>query len=295
MSLFKRTSSGLANLHLFYKVEFIIYLEGGPKCFTAEEVYAGEGHDETEDIIFWKNVVNHFKNRVSVKYKSVGSKLTLLAISNDVKKYHLQSIKIAMDNEFDEVLNKRLIEPHIFYTHGYSYENDIWSSEVIVNVIEQLSAVEIKDRKIPADDFASFIKGMRLAVCADGYLFSKNSSFFPRPSGHLFCVDVSSPNLPKIKKEVIKAKIKSTTLTTSTIYRYGKSNHIETHKHMYGHLLADFSAQYITKYLKINHKLDGVKFDLIRRVAISKFFATSFTNSQGVYQYFQNQFAQNWP
>ena len=148
MNVFKRTKAGLENQHLFYNVDLVVYLEGGSTSFTKTEVYAGEFNDKTKDIIFWRNMFNKFKSDKKVKFKSVGSKDVIIEIADDIVKDNLSHVFVAMDNEFDEILNQRIEHPNVYYTHGYSWENDAWNHHVAIGVIEGFSGVEIDNNDI---------------------------------------------------------------------------------------------------------------------------------------------------
>jgi hypothetical protein len=179
MSNFRRTINGLNNQHLFHNVDIIVFVEGGDKSYNKDEVYSGLFHSETEDIIFWKNLFAIFNSGKKVKFKSVGSKTTIKEILLDIVDGKLQTVMVAMDNEFDEILKKRVSHPNVFYTYGYSWENDAWNEIVIKSIIEELTAVKIENDDVKIN-FNSFLKSLKIAVYADGYLFKKSSSFFPR-------------------------------------------------------------------------------------------------------------------
>src|SRR3954469_4465985 len=97
---FKRTKKGLSNLHLFYNVDYIVYLEGGSKSFSKDEVYLDNFNDDTEDIVYWKNIFKKYKKNELLKFKSVGSKKTLKDISEDILAGKIKNEYMAMDNEF---------------------------------------------------------------------------------------------------------------------------------------------------------------------------------------------------
>jgi hypothetical protein len=291
MKHFKRTSNGLNNQHLFYDVDFIVFVEGGTKSFTKTEVYAGQYQPETDDIIFWRNIFTEFQKAKKIKFKSIGSKTTIKEIAVDIVNGQLKTVMVAMDNEFDEILNQRINHSNIFYTHGYSWENDIWNDKVIKAVIEELTAIKISHTEVE-DSFNKFLKQIKIAVLADGYLFKKASSFFPRQSGYMFCVECAPKDLPFTKPIEINKKLKSKSLNKSTLYSFGKRNLIESQKFCYGHLLADFCCQLIIHYLKNRHQLSGMRKDIIYRMGINKFFQTSFIGSS-IYKYHESQFKRN--
>jgi len=291
MKQFRRTNSGLRNQHLFYNVDIVLFVEGGNLSYSKAEVYSGLHHEETGDIIFWRNIFSVFRNSEKVKFKSVGSKSTIKEIAFDVIDGQLQTVMVAMDSEFDEILNQKIKHPNILYTHGYSYENDVWNATVIKNIIEELTATEIQNDEIK-DALDNFLKAMKLPVYADGYLFKKGSSFFPRKTGYLFCVNCNSNDLPVIKKEEIEKKLVDKAVSKQSAYAFGSKNRILTHQYCFGHLLADYCCQIILAYLKKKHLLSGPRKDILYRMAIRKYFQVCFSKSP-LYNYYKLQLTQN--
>ena len=291
MSVFRRTLSGINNQHLFYNVDLIVFLEGGSTSYTKLEVYADKYNTETEDIIFWRNIFGKFATDKKIKFKSIGSKTTIKDIAIDIVDGNLKTVIVAMDNEFDEIFNQRLEHPNIFYTHGYSWENDVWNYNVIKGVIEELTAIKIESNDIELN-FKQFLVKMKLAVYADGYMFKKSNSFFPRKTGYMFCVDCTPVDLPLVKHLDLEAKFVSKGLKKSTVYSFGKKHSIETLKYCYGHLLADYCCQLIIHYIKKRHSLTTISKDIIYRMGINKYFLISFANTP-IYEYYECQFKKN--
>lgn len=289
--VFKRSKSGIKNQHLFHNVDFVIFVEGGKKSFTKDEIYNGSFHSETEDIIFWKNVFESFVNGKTLKFKSVGSKTTIKEIAIDIINDDIETVLIAIDNEFDEPFNNRIEHPNIYYTDGYSWENDIWTGDLIKDIIEVLSAVKVTNSEIE-QNFSKFIKDLKFAVYADAYLFKKGDSYFKRKSGHLFCVVCNPTYLPSIKKDVLDLRTIEKGVNKGTVYSFGRRYSIDTAKHCFGHLLADYCCQVVVHYLKNNHGLKNLSKDLIYRIALNRFFTKLFKSSKS-YNYYEQQFAKN--
>lgn len=287
-TVFRRTTSGLSNQHLFHKVDLVVFVEGGNIQFNKTQVYSGNYTHETEDVIFWSRLFDNFVKGKKLKFKSIGSKSTIKEIALDIIDGRISAVLVAMDNEFDEILNKQMSHPNIYYTHGYSWENDIWNESVIKSVIEELTAVRISHSDIE-ENYSSFIRHLKIAVLADGYMFKKQSSFFPRKKKPLFCVDCNPVDLPSIKKDEIEKRLEELNLKKSTLYSFGRKHLIETKKFCYGHLLADYCVQLILHYVKNRHSLKSISKNIIYRMGINKFFNEQF-ESREVYSYYEQQF-----
>lgn len=292
MGTFRRTASGLANNHLFFGVDFIIYTEGGSMSFSKEEVVSHDKYSlDTDDIIYWENVFNKFVSGKTFKIKSVGSKTTLLDILSDVINHNISTVKLAMDNEFDELLNKQINHPSVYYTHGYSFENDIWCYNTVKNIIETITATSITSNII-LDTFNDFREDISIAVHADYHLFSSSLSFFPRPKGHLFCIDCSSKNIPKVLINKINEKILNKGLILANLEQVKNVLNLDALKYCYGHLLADYWCQVIQKYIKLKHNLTQIANNIIHRICLNSFFEKFFKPTNLIYEYHKIQFAQ---
>lgn len=290
-TVFRRTTSGLNNQHIFHKVDLVVFVEGGKVQFNKTQVYSGNYNHETEDIIFWSRVFDNFVSGKKLKFKSIGSKSTIKEIALDIIDGKISTVLVAMDNEFDEILKKQMSHPNIYYTYGYSWENDIWSDLVVKSVIEELTAIKINHLDIE-QNFQSFIKDLKIAVLADGYMFKKHSSFFPRQKSPLFCVDFNPRDLPSIKKDEIEKRLEEKNLKKSTLYSFGRKHLVETKKLCYGHLLADYCVQLILHYLKNRHSLKNISKDIIYRIGINKFFNEQFKSGE-IHSYYEQQFKKN--
>ncbi|MDF3079166.1 MAG: hypothetical protein K0S09_3055 [Sphingobacteriaceae bacterium] len=291
MSSFRRTNSGLNNQHLFYDVDLIVFLEGGKTSYNKTQVYAGNYSKETEDIIFWKNIFSKFKSGKKIKFKSVGSKTTIKEIAVDIIDGKITTVMVAMDNEFDEILNQRINHPNVYYTYGYSWENDVWNQNVIKSVIEELTAIKIDNSDIEAN-MTEFVSKIKLAVYSDAYLSKYNSSFFPRQTGYMFCVECNPIDLPSIKDAEIEKKIVEKGITKRKATLFGNRYSIDTLKFCFGHFLSDYSCQLITHYIKKRHSLSNIPRDIIYRMGIKKYFEKHFDNG-AIYDFYEQQFKKN--
>ncbi|MBS1507268.1 MAG: DUF4435 domain-containing protein [Bacteroidetes bacterium] len=288
MSGFRRTIGGLSNQHLFFNVDLIVFVEGGSMQFNKEQVYAGRYSDDTEDIIFWDNIFKKFRPDLKIKFKSIGSKKTISDIVLDLIEGELKTVMVAMDSEFDELLNRKTEYPGIFYTYGYSWENDVWNQDVIKAIIEELTAVKIENQDIE-NNFNDFLDKIKVAVYADAYLFKDNSSFFNRKKGLMFCVDCDPVDLPLVQSIKIDDKFNEKGITKRKAMRYGNKMGINTLQFCYGHLLADYCCLVVHHYLKKRHSLTNLSNAIIYRMSIKKHFDLRFDGSN-LHAYYSDQF-----
>lgn len=132
----KRTRSGLQNSHLFYDVDYVVYVEGG--TLSRKEQDSGN-HTGSLDVTFWKTLFEWFSGSTTYKFKARGSKTQLLPIADDVEAHDTPNIVVAMDRDFDFHTGRLRKHPRIIYTRGYSWENDVWDLDGLLRIIENVS------------------------------------------------------------------------------------------------------------------------------------------------------------
>jgi hypothetical protein len=111
--MFKRTALGLANEHLFHRVDYMVYCEG-------ESV---DNVSLSLDEAFWITVFSA-GNKI-VRVKSIGSKTNAIALLGDIRNGTLKNTIVAMDSDYSFFTKEQSDHPQVFFTHGYSWESDV--------------------------------------------------------------------------------------------------------------------------------------------------------------------------
>lgn len=114
--MFKRTSEGISNEHLFYNVNFMVYCEG--KCADNSQQL-----DSTCDELFWSVVLRHYGLKFAIK--SVGTKSDVMSMLDDVKNNNLKNTLLCVDADYDRQLGILVEHPAVIHTYGYSWETDV--------------------------------------------------------------------------------------------------------------------------------------------------------------------------
>jgi len=252
---FRRTTSGLNNSYLFFGVDAVVYLEGGDSI-TKQDVENGIFSASTDDIRYWQILFGFYKPEKSYQFCSVGSKETVKSIADEIIQGRVQNVIVAMDRDFDNLNNRTLSHDNIIYTFGYSWENDAWTSEAVLEAYCVLSGsckTGIHTEKEVIESFYEKIShDLHGAVYIDAVLSQNNSSLFCRNS-YMRYVDIPRSGNPNVKVQEIKKSL------TSARKRLGKPIFKKSNFHVmplvdcFGHLLAEFSYR-ILQYL-----LDKVK------------------------------------
>ena len=133
----RRTLSGLRNLHIFLRVDRIVYCEGGTQL-SIEDVLSGVGADATLDAMYWSGVSQWCGAELQYHFKSVGSKSTLLSIADDAEAMSLDTVIVCMDADFDRHTGALKRRAGVVYSWGYSWENDVVTAEALHGVLASL-------------------------------------------------------------------------------------------------------------------------------------------------------------
>lgn len=134
MTTFRRTTAGLANLYLFFRVDRVVYCEGGKTSLDIQALLSGSGDDTTLDTIFWSHVCKFLGAKLSYHFKSVGSRYVLDSIAVDVVADDISTIVVCRDSDFSDLLGTKEFHSSLAYTYGYSWENDVCTSESITRL-----------------------------------------------------------------------------------------------------------------------------------------------------------------
>lgn len=283
-SSFIRTASGLNNEHLFHDVDYVVYLEGGGKSFNINEVLNdGYYNDQTLDIAFWSNLFRHYWEDKRLKFKSIGSKTVLKELSTVLIDNDINTVLICMDNEFDELLMKRIADRRVFYTYGYSWENEVFTLPIIKNLAISFSAVGLCPPVIE-ERYNHFISDITCGVKADFLLFQQDDSIFPKKSRLRF-IDLDKVSAP-VKQEELNTCINSRGISQDQLDSFT----IDTKKYCFGHLVADYSCQLLRLHLKKELKIDPPNNEAFNRLAIVLYYQT-FPCDDLIKNHYEQQFS----
>lgn len=167
-----RSAGGLKSVHLFYKVDYMVYCEGGTQI-NADDIETGGGDSNTLDALFWTHVLraNGFR---SVHVKSVGAKAVILRLRERLNTVGECSVLLCADRDYDDEFAQT--EDGIIYTYGYSWENDVVNLGCVYQLAERLfGAGEIADQIASEvrNDLETLLISMRRLIESDMTLVCK--------------------------------------------------------------------------------------------------------------------------
>lgn len=132
-----RTPSGLIAEAMIRDVEYIFHIEGKGDADVVNQL---------PDYIFYDSILSrYFSSKYEIKVEGGKSNLRSLAselasISGDDNSH-----VIIMDRDHDDSIGMPLLGFNfIKYTHGYSYENDFWTSMIIRKFLRDLSLDDVE-------------------------------------------------------------------------------------------------------------------------------------------------------
>lgn len=228
----ERTASGLSNEYLFHDGEAVVYVEGG----------TGTARSGSADLIFWRKLFEKFAPERKFYFKSRGGKTTLLRIADKVAAGRLCNVIVCLDRDFDHIMPK---EPcnHILYTYGYSWENDVWSAEVVEEAFFSLCGVDRRDAVVRARIDASLAglhRELRWIVYADMVALSRcRLAVIPRDNFR--CVEPPQRGWPRVNVSYLRERVRDTNRRrTERPWRLLVRQSVVVERDLYGHLFGHF-------------------------------------------------------
>ena len=208
--IFRRTKNGLSNLKLFFGVDVVVYVEGGCRTISLEELSAGLGHKKTDDTTFWGAMFDYFRPKTSVHILSVGSKTTLLEIADLIKTAQVSNVYVAMDRDYDNYTGRLIVVPGVIYTKGYSFENDIWNSVTVLHIFRSLCPHERGNEMLlfQIDEaYKQFHKDIRRAIRANVALAAHDQALVFGDPAESFVVN-QKKSVPQFNLDRFKQRLR---------------------------------------------------------------------------------------
>lgn len=170
---FVRTKSGLANAHLFYDADFIVYCESHP----------GRAEEMSWDLGFWRKILSHFAPGYSYVFKPQGGKSGIMAIADTLSGISGHKSICLVDRDFSDIHKTEHSEKYVVSTYGYAFENDICDPHILASAIDLSlpGLTSLTDLRAEVDALRLRAKSeFRHAVSADALLSLYFSSLFDR-------------------------------------------------------------------------------------------------------------------
>lgn len=272
---FRRTSSGLSNLHLFLGVDAVVFTEGGSNTYSFTQVISGSFNSQVLDLLFWEKLFKLFSPSLRLNFRAIGSKPVCNSIADEILSGTIKNVYVGMDRDFDNLKSSLKKGAGIFYTFGYSWENDVWHEKIIEEIFFALCpSSDIKDA-VSSEIlicFEQFRKDIKWAVYADILLSCSNTSaFFTRgkPESFLICL---KNKMPLVNRQKIRLVLQDKNTKKLTKIYSNQPIRFEIIQDCYGHLIASFSYKLLVYLINKFSGLPSLPKDYAYALGIEKFF-----------------------
>ena len=137
---FTRSSSSLYGIHRFYQADVVVFCEGGASLTYSEAIRYSDCSG-TLDTLYWSSIVSRLGVQKTFHFKSVGGKLTIDALADEVRRLTLTTVTVCRDSDYDRRLGRNSTAGRIAWTMGYSWENDVVQTPVLEGLAESILGV----------------------------------------------------------------------------------------------------------------------------------------------------------
>lgn len=268
--IFERSTSGLSNLHLFHRVRAIVFVEGGSEHPTLDEIEAGTAGGTSHDAKFWQTLFNRFLPNHQFKFRPVGSKVTLIDLATKVRTNQVTNIIVCMDRDFDDLSGSLIDHENVLYTHGYSWENDVWTLSSTTSVFARLSTATESESAVAEiqSAFRAFENALRWPLLAHSLLVT-NRILSVTTADLERTVMRGAGKMPTINCAHLRQAIKvARAPRPRQRVNFRKGRRFSTLDDCYGHLLASFAFNTIAHLLKKHCNIKNLGKDVASSLAI---------------------------
>lgn len=148
-----RSPYGINNYPIFLDVDWVAFCEGGGDDINPSASVPPADH-QCCDALFWTKTLTNQHITGTLQVLPIGSKRSVLAAFEQARGVNSGRVIFCMDADYDRLLGTLEPDDHVFYTEGYSIENDLFSEDTIGRFLRKLyPGVSTEDSR----DFAQSI------------------------------------------------------------------------------------------------------------------------------------------
>lgn len=221
---FSRTNDGLSAMHIFLDVDLVVFVEGGRETHSASDAIEGRYNSDTHDIRFWEGIFSTFLPTVKAEFRSLGGNVGVREIGKMVADGSVSNVLAATDRDFEEYFHGGSKLRGCLRTWGYSWENDVCTTQVLSEAIYSYSGRSRAslDAQAEAEEILSSItRRLRRYVIADYMLHLYNKSLIPREKPIKFINEGTKKSPPSFREA---AAINDFRIITAGRWRVRSSN-----------------------------------------------------------------------
>jgi hypothetical protein len=194
-------------MHIFFRVDVVVYCEGGPSLSYAEAIQP-KNNDGTLDALYWSAVVRSYGSSKTFHVKSVGGKEAINAIAVEINRLGITSITVCRDSDYEGLLGKKIALERVAWTMGYSWENDVVKLPVLENLLTKLIGDGPKQGKITEElrnRIAQFELDLQHWTEIDISLYARGRTCLFDRDKPLAAIDLTAP--PALRTEGLKKRL----------------------------------------------------------------------------------------
>lgn len=270
--MFARTDAGVSNSPMFFGVDYIVYTEGGKKSISVEEYELGVGNDSAMDIGFWRALFEKYGFKKRLRFRAVGSRTTLDHIANKVQSGAVKNTIVVKDRDLDLYVGVSWSSPFIIQTYGYSWENDVWSKDMVIGLLDDLDKSGGLNPAVISEvsqAFHGFWRHVSRLVFLEIGLRGLNNTIIPKAGEQL--VD-SSGRMPRVKVSRIRHLVKSKRLELARGVTFSIARSaVDSERDCYGKLVQSYCYRVLEVTGRRTGAFSAISIDMANSLAISTY------------------------
>jgi hypothetical protein len=288
---FARSSSALAVMHKFFKVDKILFCEGG-KIISVDESSLLSATTQTLDAIFWRNIIDLLKIKKRFHIKSCGSKSSVFTMLKECRSKEINTIVFAVDSDYhDFIVCPDILDHQSFLvrTHGYSWESDVMRLDVFFSIMRHfIGPLDKGTKRAVEQDVRAIQVALHKWTNLDLALISvtQNGIINKETPGRYILGEGDAPQLNEVfLGQCLKGrKFKREEAETA---RFGAEDSL---RFTFGKLTSRLMYHLLVWHAKKMTKLKSLSYDEFMRLAISySFRPPSKRHLSNLKQFYQNQ------
>ncbi len=261
MSTLSRTPSGLKNIHLFYRNQYLVIVEG------------------EDDQPFWSRFFPKDVKGLKLKLMPVGGRTEVNKYIEEIIKNDARFI-VAIDSDYRLLMGRLNSHSRILETEYHSIENLILCPDAIASVIRDHSCNTEYDNSEVEAWLCHFDEKVRLLMTAD-YVVELNNLGLPC-MGDNCCRFLVKKHLPEFDEAKIKLFIQNLGITEEDIHDTSEVlKDYEPRFQARGHFLFSAVLCFVNKEVKkIHSRKKPISCDSFRTIVLNLFMDCCFDNPQ---------------
>lgn len=256
---FTRTQAGIENEYLFYRVDFIVYVEGGTSR-SIDRVVNGEFDPISDDIRFWNAILQVYLSDNTCKFKAVGSKTTLNQLASQVADSADTRVLVCMDRDFDVHTGACSNHKAVLYTCGYSWENDVWNRDTIEAVYKRFCSGCPIETNVSGEveAWCQRLRGtLRWGVYADYFLYLRGYRYDTFRKKAKKVIFTEPDGCPCIRRQQLLEELSQIRPRPNAIRSSRVKTRLDPLKDCFGHLLNEIASKFVNFLLQTKCSAKG--------------------------------------